>query len=43
VLWGRLGVDVMATYLKGEKVAPRVFIKHVIIDKTNIDQKMPKT
>jgi ABC-type sugar transport system substrate-binding protein len=43
VLWGRLGVDVLATYLKGEKVAPRVFIKHVIIDKTNIDQKMPKT
>ena len=43
VLWGRLGVDVLATYLKGEKVAPRVFIKHVIIDKTNIDAKLPKT
>ncbi len=43
VLWGRLGVDVMAKYLKGEKVAPRVFIKHVIIDKTNIDQKLPKS
>ena len=43
VLWGRLGVDVLATYLKGEKVEPRVFIKHVIIDKTNIDQKLPKT
>ncbi len=42
-LWGRLGVDVMAAYLKGEKVEPRVFIKHVIIDKTNIDQKLPKT
>ena len=34
VLWGRLGVDVLATYLKGDKVEPRVFIKHVIIDKT---------
>jgi ribose transport system substrate-binding protein len=43
VLWGRLGVDVLATYLKGEKVEARVFIKHVIIDKTNIDQKLPKT
>jgi len=43
VLWGRLGVDVLASYLKGEKVEPRVFIKHVIIDKTNIDEKLPKT
>jgi ribose transport system substrate-binding protein len=43
VEWGRLGVDVLATYLKGEKVEPRVFIKHVIIDKSNIDAKLPKT
>jgi ABC-type sugar transport system substrate-binding protein len=43
VLWGRLGVDVLAAYLKGEKVEPQVFIKHVIIDKTNIDAKLPKT
>jgi len=43
VLWGRLGVDVLAAYLKGEKVEPRVFIKHVIIDKSNIDAKLPKT
>jgi ribose transport system substrate-binding protein len=43
VLWGRLGVDVLASYLKGEKVEPRVFIKHVIIDQTNIDAKPPKT
>ena len=43
VLWGRLGVDVLAQYLKGDKVEPRVFIKHVIIDKTNIDAKLPKT
>ena len=32
-----LGVDVLAQYLKGDKVEPRVFIKHVIIDKTNIE------
>ena len=43
VLWGRLGVDVLATYLKGDKIEPRVFIQHVIIDKTNIDSKLPKS
>jgi len=43
VLWGRLGVDVLAQVLKGDKVEPRVFIKHVIIDKTNIDEKLPRT
>jgi ribose transport system substrate-binding protein len=42
VLWGRMGVDVLSEYLKGSKVEPRVFIKHVIIDKDNIDQKLPK-
>lgn len=41
--WGRLGVDVLASYLRGEKVEPRVFIKHVIIDKTNIEAKLPRT
>jgi ABC-type sugar transport system substrate-binding protein len=42
VLWGRMGVDVLADFLKGTKVEPRVFIKHVIIDSNNIDEKMPK-
>ena len=42
VLWGRMGVDILADFLKGNKVEPRVFIKHVIIDSTNIDEKMPK-
>ena len=41
--WGRLGVDVLASFLKGDKVEPRVFIKHVIIDGSNIDAKLPKT
>jgi ribose transport system substrate-binding protein len=43
--WGRLGVDVLATYFKGEKVEPRVFIKHLIIDSGNVDAvlaKLPK-
>jgi ribose transport system substrate-binding protein len=43
VEWGRLGVDVLATFLQGDKVEPRVFIKHVIIDATNIDARLPKT
>ena len=43
VEWGRLGVDVLNTFLQGGKVEPHVFIKHVIIDATNIDAKLPKT
>lgn len=42
VLWGRMGVDVLSEYLKGAKVEPRVFIRHELIDKGNIDQKLPK-
>jgi ABC-type sugar transport system substrate-binding protein len=41
--WGRLGVDVLATYLKGDKVDPRVFIKHQLIDSSNVDTKLPKS
>jgi ribose transport system substrate-binding protein len=43
VEWGRLGVDVLATYLKGDKVEPRVFIKHILIDASNVDSKLPKS
>jgi ribose transport system substrate-binding protein len=43
VEWGRLGVDVVATYLKGDKIEPRVFIKHNLIDSSNVDAKLPKT
>lgn len=35
--WGRLGVDVLGAYLRGQKFQQRVFIKHVVIDETNID------
>jgi ribose transport system substrate-binding protein len=42
VLWGRLGVDVLATFLKGDKVEPRVFIKHVVIDGSNVDEVLAK-
>jgi ribose transport system substrate-binding protein len=43
VEWGRLGVDTLATYLKGVTVTPQVFIKHELIDSSNIDAKLPKT
>jgi ribose transport system substrate-binding protein len=42
VTWGRLGVDVLAGYLKGEKFQQQVFIKHELIDAKNIDAKLPK-
>ena len=42
VLWGRLGVDVLASYLKGDKVEQKVFIKHVVIDSSNVDEVLAK-
>ncbi len=42
VVWGRLGVDVLASYLKGDKVEQKVFIKHVIIDSSNVDKVLAK-
>jgi len=35
--WGRLGVDVLAAYLKGQKFEQRVFIKHILIDQGGVD------
>jgi len=46
VQWGRLGVDVLDRYLKGEKMQQQVFITHVLIDSANVDEvlaKMPKS
>jgi ribose transport system substrate-binding protein len=42
VTWGRLGVDVLADYLKGKKHEQRVYIKHELVDAKNIDAKLPK-
>ncbi len=42
VLWGRLGVDVLAGYLKGEKYKQQVYIKHELIDAKNVDAHLPK-
>ncbi len=40
--WGRLGVDILAGHLKGEKYRQQVYIKHELIDTRNIDAKLPK-
>jgi ribose transport system substrate-binding protein len=40
--WGNLGVDTMARYLKGERPKEKVFIKHVLVDKSNVAQFLPK-
>jgi ribose transport system substrate-binding protein len=42
VNWGRLGVDVLAGYLRGEKYQQQVFIKHELIDSGNVGAKLPK-
>ena len=43
MIWGRLGADTMIAYLAGNKPAgAKVFVPHVIVDKTNIDKFMPK-
>lgn len=42
VTWGRLGVDVLADYLKGKKHEQQVYIKHQLVDAKNIDAKLPK-
>jgi ribose transport system substrate-binding protein len=39
--WGRIGVDKLNDHFKGEKLEKQVFIPHVLIDRTNIDAKMP--
>ena len=39
--WGQLGVDTMVRYLKGDKPSGAVPVDYVLIDKTNIDGKLP--
>ena len=43
--WGRLGVDMLDRILKGETVGKQVFIKHRLVDATNVDEllaRLPK-
>jgi ribose transport system substrate-binding protein len=43
--WGRLGVDMLDRVLKGENVGKQVFIKHRLVDATNVDEllaRLPK-
>ncbi|WP_213738697.1 substrate-binding domain-containing protein [Bradyrhizobium sp. dw_411] len=41
VAWGRLGVDTMVEYLKGNKPTGDVAVKHVLVDAKNVDQFLP--
>ena len=36
--WGRLGVDMLDRILKGETVGKQAFIKHRLVDATNVDE-----
>jgi ribose transport system substrate-binding protein len=41
VAWGRLGLETMVKYLGGEKPGGQVAIKHVLVDRSNVDQHLP--
>ena len=41
MVWGRLGVDVMANWMKGERPKQHVFIKHILATKENAAKYMP--
>lgn len=38
VAWGRLALDTMVDYLKGEKPSDEVSIRHKLIDRNNVDE-----
>ena len=40
--WGRLGADILAGYLRGERYKPQVFITHEVVDAANVDTKLPR-
>lgn len=40
IAWGRLGVDTMVKYLKGDKPSGAVSVEHLLVDKTNVDGKL---
>jgi len=35
--WGRLGVDTMHAHWSGRKLDPKVYVDHVLVDQSNID------
>ena len=38
IQWGNLGVDTMDGHFKGRKHDPRVYVEHVLVDKSNVDK-----
>ena len=41
--WGRLGVDTLAAYIKGQPPAGPVTVPHALVDQANVDSKLPKS
>jgi ribose transport system substrate-binding protein len=41
--WGRLGVDTIASYLKGQPPTGPVTVPHALVDQANVDSKLPKS
>jgi ribose transport system substrate-binding protein len=41
--WGRLGVDTLALYLRGQKPATPPMVPHALVDHSNVDAKLPKS
>ena len=43
LVWGKLGAETVIAYINGKKPeGGKVFIEHVIVDKTNVDKFLPK-
>jgi ribose transport system substrate-binding protein len=41
--WGRLGVDTVMAYIKGQPPAGPVTVPHALVDQANVDSKLPKS
>ena len=38
VRWGQLGIDTIHAQLTGKKIDAKVYVEHVLVDKTNVDK-----
>lgn len=42
VAWGNLGIETMDAQLKGKAFDKKVFVKHLLVDSSNVDKLLPK-
>ena len=42
VAWGNLGIETMDVQLKGKAFDKKVFVKHLLVDSSNVDKLLPK-